>query len=52
MAPILPNEDKGMTELDAMVKMFEAQIKYNEAVRDTFQSISDTLKDSVRKGLK
>ena len=47
MAPTLPDEDKDMSYLDMMTKMFESQMKYNEAVKDAFQGISDSLKESA-----
>lgn len=47
MAPILPDEDKNMTDLEIQIKLFELQMKYNEALRDTFKGISDSLKKST-----
>lgn len=44
MAPQRPDK---IDKLEAMTRLFEAQIKYNEAVRDTFQGISDALKESA-----
>ncbi len=45
MAPQPP--DKKIDKLEMMTRLFEAQIKYNEAVRDTFKGISDSLKESI-----